>query len=240
MYAVPTYPLAWFPPLAAVAGLLVGVLVCRSVERSATGALAGASRMRCGVCGAIFACVCAALATFYGPTVQTLELCAFASILLDLSLTDLDRFLIPNSGIMAAVAVRLTYLYLVLSRGVMDISAVGYYIGSTLAVGTVLLATVLVADRLLGADSMGGGDLKLFAVAALYVGWQQSILLVFLACLFGLAFAAARGLLPDSADGADEPSDPVTFPFGPSIALACVVTLLCGSSVQAWFAWWLG
>ena len=87
---------------------------------------------------------------------------------------------------------------------------------------------------------MGGGDLKLFAVAALYVGWQQSILLVFLACLFGLAFAAARGLLSQPADMTGRPSGIETFPFGPSIAVACVVTLLCGPSVQAWFAWWLG
>lgn len=240
MYAAPTYLSVLFPLLAAAVGLLVGVLVCRSVERGATGALAGASRMRRGVCGAVCACAYAALAAFFGPTVQTLELCAFAGILLHLSLTDLDRLLIPNSSIVAATAVRAAYLAFELSRGAINIAVVGYYLGSALAVGVMLLATVLLADRLLGADSMGGGDLKLFVVGALYVGWQQSILLVFLACLLGLAFAAVRGLLSPVSNDSGEPSDLVAFPFGPSIALACVVTLFCGPSAQAWFAWWLG
>lgn len=239
MHAPSTHPL----PLvltAAVVGLAVGVLMCRSVERGAQEALVGASRVRRGVSGVLCSFAFCALAALFGPTVQTLELCAFAGILLHLSLTDLDRFVICNADIVASLVVRAAYLAWELVHGAMGLATVGYYLGSALGVGAVMLATVLVADRLLGADSMGGGDLKLFAVSALYVGWQQSILLVFLACLLGLAFAGARGILPQQVRGGGEDFGLVTFPFGPSIALACVITLLWGSGVEAWLAWWLG
>ena len=97
------------------------------------------------------------------------------------------------------------------------------------AVIATLVLLTLAMDRLLGRDSMGGGDIKLLGVAALYVGWRQCLMLLPLACCLGLASA----LLRPSGERAG------AFPFGPSIALALWVTLLVGPEVEPWLRAWV-
>lgn len=197
---------------------------------------------RCRYCGApvsmrypLTELICggslAAIVSVYGSTVEALELCLLACTLLFLSLTDIDDFIIPNGAIITALVIRFVYLGYCMATGKMSAGDLGYYILSALAVGCALLVTVLIADHVLGRESMGGGDLKLYAVAALYVGWQQMLFLIVLSCVLGLLstvfFNSRAG---KSKDGKSQP-----FPFGPSIALAFLVTLLCGGPVMDWY-----
>ena len=205
-----------------------------------------ASRGRCRYCGApvswrypatelVSGLTFVAIAVRYGLSLETLELCAFASVLLFLSLTDIDDFIIPNPCILCALAIRVCYLVASLALGTMTVGEVGYYLASAVGVSIALLATVLLVDLLLGRESMGGGDLKLYAVAALYFGWQQMLFLVILSCVLGLlsSVAFARRAEQDAAGEGKGVSRP--FPFGPSIAVACVITMLVGSDVVAWY-----
>lgn len=180
----------------------------------------------------------------YGLTLETVELLAFAGILLFLSLTDLDDYLIPNGCIIAALAVRAAYLAIAFALGMVTLPDIGFYAASGLVMGLVLVVVVLVADRVFGRDSMGGGDLKLYAVAGFYFGWQQGLLLVILSCIIGIvvALVAPRG----SADGARETPEGVpddagdsalkrVIPFGPSIAAACVIIMIVGEPIISWY-----
>jgi leader peptidase (prepilin peptidase)/N-methyltransferase len=173
----------------------------------------------------------------YGLTLETAELLAFACVLLFLSLTDIDDYLIPNTCIVVAVAIRVVYLVVSLCLGTMGVADVLYYVLSALGVAAVLVGTVLVADKVLGKESMGGGDLKLFFVAALYVGWQQSLFLVFASCIIGIVMGTV--VWPRIQGGAQRAEelgiDARAFPFGPSIAMATIVTLLCGGQVISWY-----
>lgn len=72
------------------------------------------------------------------------------------------------------------------------------------AVFVPLLLVVLVADKVLGRDSMGGGDLKLFFVAGLYFGWQQCLFLIIVACVIGIVLAFAAPAPHTSADGTED------------------------------------
>ena len=101
--------------------------------------------------------------------------------------------------------------------------------GMAVAVPVLLLA--LVMDRVLGRESLGGGDVKLLFVAGLYFGWQQCLFLLMVACAIGLAFAAIgrRG-----AESSSEPNARL-IPFGPSIAAACWITMLFGDQVLRWY-----
>lgn len=171
----------------------------------------------------------------YCLPLKTLEMCGLASVLLVASLTDLDDYLIPNGCIVAAVVIRILYLMACAFLGqdvgpVVRASLVG-----AVAVTVPLLVLVLIMDHMLGKPSMGGGDLKLFAVAGLYFGWQQGIFLVMVACVLGIAFGLV-GRRQGEKDGA--PADDVpahAFPFGPSIAAAMVITMLCGHQVLGWY-----
>ena len=171
------------------------------------------------------------LVACYGLTLETLELACFASVLLVLSLTDIDVYLIPNACVVTAAVVRLCYLAVAGALGELDFSeaAVAALVGGVAIAGP-LLVFVLIADILLHRPSMGGGDIKLIFVAGLYFGWQQCLVLIAIACALGLvtAFIGAR-LQKD----AEESVALKTIPFGPSIAVACWIMMLCGNALSA-------
>ncbi len=192
----------------------------------------------------------------YGFSLEAFEMAAFASVLLVASLTDIDAYLIPNGCIVAAIAVRAAY-----------IAAVGAFLGqdaialaiesiiSGVVVFVALLLVVLLADKVMGRESMGGGDLKLLFVAGLFFGWRQCLFLIVVACIFGIVAALiprtesaqptaggfspadasvdARGDIPEGEGGTALSR---VIPFGPSIALACWITMLAGSAFTGWYA----
>ena len=163
----------------------------------------------------------------YGLSAQTIELVAFASVLLVLSLTDLDDYLIPNATIVACIAIRLAYVgYLGLSGQADGLALLRDTLVGGCVVAVPLLVLVLIMDHVLGKESFGGGDVKLLFVAGMYFGWQQCLFLVMLACVLGIVFGMAA-----QRDG-DESH---LIPFGPAIAVACWVTMLVGPQVVGWY-----
>lgn len=240
------------------------------------------SKGKCRYCGEkvsiryplteLVTCIVFALITYvYGLSWETVELLAFASVLLFLTLTDIDAFLIPNGCIIAALVIRVVYLGYCFFRGSIDLYGILFYVGSALGMGLALLVVVLIADRFLKRPSMGGGDLKLYAVAGLYFGWQQGIYLVILSCFIGIFVGilhnSKRKAEPEEEEEEKEeekaeeidnmvlfkpelPQEPEEeeeekvespkeqskpFPFGPSIAVACVITMLIGQPFVSWY-----
>ncbi len=168
----------------------------------------------------------------YGLTLEAAELVAFASVLLVLSLTDLDEYVIPNATIVAAIVVRAAYVVAVgLTGSGVALALARDSIVSGVVVAVPIIALALIMDRVLGRDSLGGGDVKLFFVAGLYFGWQQCIFIILLACVLGIVF----GMVGQSQHSDDGKSDPRLIPFGPSIALACWVCMLVGEPVVSWY-----
>lgn len=174
----------------------------------------------------------------YGVGVQTLELVAFASVLLVLSLTDLDDYIIPNATIVACIAIRLIYLAYLAACGEGELLAlVGGSLASGLLVTIPILALVLVMDHVLGKESFGGGDVKLLFVAGIYFGWQQCVFLILVACVLGIAFGVASQRKDGDAPASEaSQEDKRLIPFGPSIACACWITMLFGQQLLDWYA----
>ena len=97
---------------------------------------------------------------------------------------------------------------------------------AALVYGGGLLGLSLLMDRILKRDSLGGGDIKLFAVLGLYLGAVGTLFMTLLACLLGLVFAALRR----RRTAGSEP-----FPFGPAIAAAGAAMLLYGEPLINWY-----
>ena len=137
-----------------------------------------------------------------------------------LTLTDLESCVIPDGSLIAAVIAwlaALPFLWNGWGDGLVHVL-------TGLVCGGALLAVSLIMDRMLGKESMGGGDIKLFAVVGLYLGPVATLFTLMLSCLLGLAFAAA------AKSGRGKP-----FPFGPSIAAATALMLLFGAPLVQWY-----
>ena len=221
------------------------------------------------LCAAIYVSIVA----HYGITLEALEMLVFASALFVLSFTDIEDYLIPLGTIIVALVTRIVFIgaaYAMLLGGIDAAFIFGdptQHIGAPgdvafalvrdsliggIAIGVAVSLIVLIMDRVLGRESMGGGDIMLFAVAGMYFGWQQSLFLIIVACLMGLLFAVLRMKQQSDEDEQDEKlaqeiqdktgHDAVLerahmpeFPFGPSIAFACWITMLFGTRVVSWY-----
>ena len=166
--------------------------------------------------GVIFA----AMVLRFGLSLQTLTTLILCACLFCLSLVDLEVQLIPDRFLLIPAAVRLTQLLFEggwrgLLRGLWP----------ALALGAVMLLLVLCMDRLLHKESMGGGDIKLFAMLGLWFSFPCCLFLLLAACVIGLLLAAVLVRMKRGA----------AFAFGPAISAAAVVTLLAGEPVVNWY-----
>ena len=150
----------------------------------------------------------------FGLTVDTLRFLILGSLLLTVSLVDLDTMELPDGLLLAAALAALLRLPDGWKSALLG----------ALAVSVPLLLLVLLADRLLGRETMGGGDIKLVAVLGLHFGPLQTLFLLMLACALGLCLGAAMKKAKD-----------VPFPFGPALSLAAWGTALCGAPVVSWY-----
>lgn len=188
-------------------------------------------RGRCKHCGAkisvrypvtelVFALITVLCLLRFDLTALCLRNLVFLGCLFLLTLTDLDAMIIPDGCHIAAIAAWVVALPFV-GMGPRDILV---HVIAGVALGGGLLAISLVMDRVLGRDSMGGGDIKLLAVVGLYLGPIGAMFALVLACVIGLLFHALR-----RGEGAR------AFPFGPSIAVAAAAMLLYGAPLIAWY-----
>ena len=154
-------------------------------------------------------------------TVLCLRNLLFLGCLFLLTLTDLEDMIIPDGCLIAAVLIWLAALPFVFT-GWGDVAR---SVAAALVFGGGLLGVSLVMDRLMGRDTLGGGDIKLFAVVGLYLGIIGTLFALLAACVIGLLFSVVT-----RAKGGDR-----TFPFGPAIAVAAAAMLLYGAPMIQWY-----
>ena len=159
----------------------------------------------------------------FGLTAICLRNWIFFCCLFCLSVVDLEIFIIPDSClVIAALAWIVTFPWSGETLG---------YAGTHLLAGFIyggaLLAVSLIMDRILQKDTLGGGDIKLFAVCGLYLGLISSLFALLLACVLGLLFVFWQ-----SRSGKE---DAGRLPFGPSIALATWIMVMYGDIFTNWY-----
>jgi leader peptidase (prepilin peptidase) / N-methyltransferase len=139
------------------------------------------------------------------------------SALIAITFIDLDHQLIPDvitlPGIVTGLAANLA------TRTVPWVDSV---IGAVL--GGALFFVIIVASG----GGMGGGDMKLAAMLGAFLGWQLTLVAVFLAVVAG--GAAALAVLSAGRKGRKD-----AIPFGPFLAAGGAAALLWGRSLMAWY-----
>ena len=164
--------------------------------------------------GALYAAT--ALVLWDDPWLVALGL-AFVTMLLAVTLTDLERRIIPNKvllvGALAGIALAIAG-----DPGSLPERAI-----AAAAAGGLLFVIALAYPR-----GMGLGDVKLAAVMGLYLGRSvgPALLIAFAAgSLFGLALIVRRGAAARKQ----------AVPFGPFLALGGLVGLLAGDQIVDWY-----
>ncbi len=190
-----------------------------------------ALRGKCRYCGkpisprypaveAVSAAVYCTLLLRFDISWQCLRLIFLMSLLLFGALVDLEDGWIPDRvSVIAAVG----FIPLALLEGGWRLLLSGVISGAAMLLA--LLAVVLLMDKIMKTEVMGGGDLKLFAVLGLYFGWQQGIFLVLVSCIMGLAAMALLGRLKRRTQTR----------FAPVLYLSAWITALAGGPVVNWY-----
>lgn len=141
-----------------------------------------------------------------------------AGLLLALSLTDGAKRIIPDSLLLAAAANRAVWFFILGQELRPTVKGVLL----SLIIPAALLLVVLAAEKLLGREAMGGGDIKLLLVLALYLSWPELVLTLLAGCLLGILGAAVG-----RKGGA--------IPFGPFLAAAAVLSVCFGAPLVDWY-----
>lgn len=150
-----------------------------------------------------------------GLSVTAARLLILACILLTASLVDLDIMELPNGLMAAAAAVSL--LRLLEGDTVADM-ALG------LIPAAVLLIIVLIMDKIMKKETMGGGDIKLMGALGLNFGAAGAVFILIASCFIGLIAAYAGGKGKGKA-----------FPFGPMLSAGAWLCAVCGERLINWY-----
>ena len=148
----------------------------------------------------------------------TIRWLGLGCILLVLSLVDWDTQQLPDGLLLAA---GLLALFRIPLEGVAGVKSAAL---GAVCISMPLLLLVLAADKVLGKETMGGGDIKLFFVLGLHFCPGQTLLILILACFFGILLAVITGRLHGKS-----------IAFGPAIAAASWVTAIFGSPMIQWY-----
>ncbi len=143
------------------------------------------------------------------------------------ALTDLESYEIHDGCLIFGALNFLVFEVVLVALKAIDLRIILYSVLAGFAVGAVMLFTSLIMDKVLKKESLGGGDIKLFALLGLYLGFYGAYELVILSCVLGLLFAAVLRVT--------KPDAPKAFAFGPAIALAGYILLLCEEYITAWY-----
>lgn len=165
----------------------------------------------------------AAVAWHFGLTWQCAAALGLTWALLTLAIIDFDTQLLPDD-----ITLPLLWAGLLLSLGNVFVPLQDAVIGA--AAGYLVLWCVYWLFKLVtGREGMGYGDFKLLAALGAWFGWQALPQIILLSSLAG----AVLGITMIIFRGRDRQ---IPMPFGPYLATAGWISLLCGNEISAWYA----
>ena len=129
-----------------------------------------------------------------------------------ISVTDITKQIIPDKAIGIAILVRVCYQFV--TEDIAWKEWILFFLNG-LVVAFPVLVFVLLIEKIRKQELMGGGDIKLLFVIGMYIGWEKNLIAFLIACMIGII----AGIIGMKKEG-------IYFPFGPSIALGTVISML--------------
>jgi leader peptidase (prepilin peptidase)/N-methyltransferase len=160
----------------------------------------------------------------HGVGLEALRGAAFGTILLGIAMTDARAYIIPDEFSLGGLAFGILFA---LAAGRQPLGTA--LLGAAVGFGLLWLVAVL-GEWMFKQEAMGGGDIKMMAMVGAFLGWQGTLLTIFLGALIGsLVF------VPLSLAGHKK-----LVPFGIFLAIGAGATYLVGPALLAWYGGFMG
>ena len=124
--------------------------------------------------------------------VSAIAFLALCALLFAASVTDIRERKIPNWLVASIVGLWLVWRTALIALGAVEPVSLAGSFGGAIVFAAGLLIVTAIAERLTGKFMMGGGDIKLLAAVALFLGFNGILVALFVACLISFAYAAAH------------------------------------------------
>ena len=160
----------------------------------------------------------------FGISVSILKYMIFVTLLFAAATTDLYCGLIPDRVVIIGIVTAFGFVFLP-PEGIVR-SLITTTIGG-FSVALPLLLCVLIFDKIMKRETMGGGDIKLMFMIGLFFDWKLNILIIILACILGLLFTLLQRKKSSGGEKA--------FPFAPALCTAAWLTMLFGDRLLGWY-----
>ncbi|WP_106767481.1 prepilin peptidase [Paenibacillus faecalis] len=152
-----------------------------------------------------------------GWSLELLVAWSLASLLIIITITDLRYMLIPNKILIVFAILFILFRFFVPLHPWWDMFT-----------GAASGFTLLLLIALISKNGMGGGDIKLFAVLGLALGWKGVLLAFLFSTFYGTLIGVVGMILGKVHRG--QP-----MPFGPAIALGTMTAYLWGDAFINWY-----
>ena len=150
-----------------------------------------------------------------GFSLESILYCLFVSALLVLSVIDWRTYEIP-------IGINIFILVLGILHTALDYSNWLTYVVGIFSVSLFLFLLLWISKG----RAIGGGDVKLMAVAGLLLGWKLAILAFFIGCIVGSVIHLLRMKL----SGADK-----VLAMGPYLSVGLFIAALWGNAMIGWY-----
>ena len=150
-----------------------------------------------------------------GFSLESILYCLFVSALLVLSVIDWRTYEIP-------IGINIFILILGILHTALDYSNWLTYVVGFFSVSLFLFLLLWISKG----RAIGGGDVKLMAVAGLLLGWKLAILAFFIGCIVGSVIHLLRMKL----SGADK-----VLAMGPYLSVGLFIAALWGNAMIGWY-----
>lgn len=159
----------------------------------------------------------------------------FLLLLIIATFTDFEHLIIPDIVSISGLGLGLAASYIFpVMMGAPDrlTGLTRACLGLAAGAGSIWLVGVL-GQAIFHKEAMGGGDVKLMAMAGTFLGVRLTLLTIFLGAFFG---AAVGGILI----GLRLKTRRDYIPFGPYLSLGAIVSLFWGEKLLSWYFGLLG
>ena len=148
-------------------------------------------------------------------TLESVFYCLLVSALIVLSVIDWRTYEIP-------IGINIFILTLGVLHLLTDLKNWPIYIIGFFSVSIFLFLIVVLSKG----RAMGGGDVKLMAVAGLLIGWQNIVLALFLGCIIGSVIHIIRMKVSDAES---------MLAMGPYLSVGIFIAAMWGNDMISWY-----